>query len=98
MAKYTKEQAMCNVLARHGFVVQHLDDTQRPDGSYDILIDGHCADLKKTKGAGNTVNYAKWDIEYPNAEYVVFELEQDTAAIRRRIYELKRKGYKFFSI
>ena len=47
--KYEKEAAMCKTLAKNGHTVVHLADKKRSDGSYDILLDGHKADLKSTK-------------------------------------------------
>lgn len=95
MAKFVKEQNMCKVVAKNGHDVRHLDDTKQIDGSYDILIDGRKADLKKTKGSGNIIKYAEYAIRHQKADLIVYEFETKNEKIISKIHELQRKGYKF---
>ena len=92
MAKYQKEKEMCEVLAKNGHTVVHLDDTKRSDGSYDILIDGQKADLKRTKSANNILTYAKNAINKQGANKVVFQFDGFNAKMRSAIEDLKKEG------
>ena len=86
---------MCEVLVKHGFNVEFLDDTNLSDGSYDIRINGVRADLKKLSSHNNIIKKAKYAINNQNAQIVVFEFTEDTPSIRKKLLELQRKGYKF---
>lgn len=90
--KYEKEAAMCKTLAKNGHTVVHLDDKKHSDGSYDILLDGHKADLKSTNGGNNIANYAKHATRKQGAELVVFEFKKMDGAVYSEINKLKAKG------
>ena len=90
LKKFNKEQNMCQVLAKNGYAVEHLDD--RNGNSYDIHLNGIKADLKKTGSHNNIVNYAKEAIRQQGAEIVIFEFEKETDMIHAEILQLKRKG------
>lgn len=90
--KYEKEASMCKVLAQNGHTIVHLADRKHSDGTYDILIDGHKADLKSTKGANNIGNYAKHATRKQGAELVVFEIKKVDGAVHREINKLSKKG------
>lgn len=87
---------MCKTLAKNGHTVVHLADKKRSDGSYDILLDGHKADLKSTKGANNIGNYAKHATRKQGAELVVFEFKKVDGAVHREINKLNQKGIHGF--
>ena len=83
-AKFSKEHSMCRTLAVNGHKIEYRETVQ---GSFDIFLDGVPAELKKTKAAGNIVNYAKKAINSQKARIVVFEFETMNVKI---IEELKR--------
>lgn len=90
--KYEKEAAMCKTLAKNGHTVVHLDDRNRSDGTYDILLDGHKADLKSLKGANNILREASKATKKQGAEKVVFRFDKITAEVKQKIEALKQKG------
>ncbi len=92
MAKYEKEKAMCEVLAKNGHTVVHLDDTKRSDGSYDILINGQKADLKRTQSANNIVSYARNAVRNQGADKVVFQFDKWNAKVKTAIEDLQKAG------
>jgi hypothetical protein len=99
LAKFNKEHDMCLVFAQSGLSIKHYED-EKPDGSYDVVCNGKKGDLKKTKGAGNIVRYAKYAIREQGAEIVLFEFEEWRAEVRDTISEMVRKnlhGYYFVS-
>lgn len=92
MQKYNKEHEMCKTLAKNGHTVVHLDDIKLTDGSYDILIDGHKADLKSLKGSNNILREASKATKKQGAEMVVFKFDKINAAVTQKIETLKQKG------
>ena len=72
--------------------VVHLDDTKRSDGSYDILLDGHKADLKTTKSANNIVKYGKDAINKQKAEIVVFKFDKMDTDKHIALNKLAKQG------
>ena len=92
MAKYNKELSMCKTLARNGHHVEYLNDTMRPDGSYDVLIDGVKADLKKTGSTNHIAKYAKKAAREQGAEMVVFEFERITSNHINELQKLTKQG------
>lgn len=86
---------MCLVFAQSGLKVRHFED-EKPDGSYDVVCDGQKGDLKKTKGAGNIVRYAKYATREQCAEIVLFEFEEWNSEFRKVVDELVRKGLHGF--
>lgn len=97
--KFSKEQAMCLILAQNGYTVEHLPEKPGISSS-DILINGEAADLKKTSSANNIVKYAKKAVRQQGADLVIFEFENETKAIYAELEALKRLGIKakyFFS-
>ena len=87
--KFEKERGMCIVLAKNGYAVEYLKDAQ---GSYDILLNGIPADLKKTASHNNILAYAKKAVYRQGAKMIVLELEKETAHLRAELRELKEKG------
>lgn len=57
--KFDKEHGICLVFVKSGLKIQHLEDN-KPEGTYDVICNGHRGDLKRTKGSGNIVRYAKY--------------------------------------
>ncbi|MCL2312336.1 MAG: hypothetical protein FWC41_07770 [Firmicutes bacterium] len=49
-AKFKREYNMCLILAKNGYAVEYLKDKPK---SYDILLNGIPADLKKTTSHNN---------------------------------------------
>lgn len=90
--KYKKEHDMCKTLAQNGHTVVHLEDCKHSDGTYDILIDGHKADLKRTKSANNIVGYAKHATRKQGAEKVVFQFDNYTPKVKAAIKEMQDAG------
>jgi len=87
--KFEKEREMCMVLAKNGYAVEYLKDTQ---GSYDILLNGVPADLKKTASHNNMVKYAKKAVGEQGAKVVVFEFSKVTHNIEKELYSIKKLG------
>jgi hypothetical protein len=87
--KFEKERGMCIVLAKNGYAVEYLKEAQ---GSYDILLNGIPADLKKTASHNNILGYAKTAVCSQGARIVVFELKKETAHIKESLKKLKKRG------
>ena len=90
---------MCLVFAQSGLGIRHYED-EKADGSYDVICNGQKGDLKKTKGAGNIVRYAKYAAREQGAEIVLFEFEKWKTETRDAISEMIRKdlhGYYFIT-
>ena len=97
--KFQKEHEMCLAFAKSGLKIKHYED-EKPEGSYDVVCNGRKGDLKRTKGAGNIVRYAKYATHEQGAEIVLFEFEEWKTEIRDALSELVRKklhGYYFIS-
>lgn len=94
--KYKKEKLMCKFLADNGHTIEFRDDTAHGAESFDILIDGMKADLKKTGSANNIIKYARHATKEQGAEVVVFGFTKKTKQILQKLTELKRKGFKFY--
>lgn len=92
MRKYQKEKEMCEVLAKNGRTVIHLDDTKRSDGSYDILVDGKKADLKSTSSTNNIVKYGEEAINKQKADIVIFRFNDINLKVRTELNKLAEKG------
>ena len=94
--KFEKEKGMCIVLAKNGYAVEYLKDAQ---GSYDILLNGVPADLKKTASHNNMVKYAKKAADEQGAKVVVFEFSKMTHNIEKELYCIKKLGIqvKYFT-
>lgn len=95
LMKYEKESEMCKVLATNGHVVRHVNDTELSDGSYDAVVDGVKADLKRLSSANNIKREARRATKRQGAEMTIFQFDNDTPQIRNVLAELKRKGFKF---
>ena len=93
--KFQKEHDMCLVFARSGMKIKYYED-EKPDGTYDVVCNGLKGDLKKTKGAGNIVRYAKYATREQGAEIVLFELEVWNSEFRKVVDELVRKDLHGF--
>lgn len=91
--KYNKEKAMCKVLADNGHFIEHLSDTEKPDGmSYDITFDGMPADLKRIDGgAGNIVKYIQKALTKQGAKAVILQLPSHESKYYTAINEARRK-------
>ena len=87
--KYNKEYNMCLTLAQNGNQVEYIKMTE---GSFDIYLNGICADLKKTSSHNNLLDYAKKAVYNQGASIVVFEFERETVEIYAEIEQLKRMG------
>jgi len=85
-AKFKREYAMCLILAKNGYAVEYLKDKPK---SYDILLNGIPADLKKTTSHNNIVDYAKKAIYKQGANIVVFEFEKTTMKIQEKLNLVK---------
>jgi len=94
--KYEKEYNMCITLAKNGYEVEFL---KMIDRSFDIYLDGVCADLKKTASHNNILNYAVKAINKQGAKIVVFEFEIMTGDIYEALNKLKILGIevKYFT-
>lgn len=92
MEKYNKESDMCKDLADYGHEVFQLDDRKLSDGSYDILLDGRKADLKRMKGTNNVYREGKSAIQKQGADLVVFKFDKYTAKMNREIEKLQGNG------
>jgi len=95
MLKFKKEHNMCLVFAKSGLRIKHFED-EKPDGSFDIVCNGQKGDLKRTKGSGNIVRYAKYATREQGAEIVLFEFEEWNSEFRKVIDELVRKDLHGF--
>lgn len=98
--KYDKEHSMCMTLAMGRHFVVYRESVQVKGNSYDIVLDGQPADLKKAKSANHIVDYAKKAVREQGASIVVFEFENETKEIYNEIESLKKKnihGFYFFS-
>ena len=98
-SKLKKEHDMCMVFAQSGLKIKHFEDG-KPDGSYDVVCNNQKGDLKKTKGGGNIVRYAKYATREQGAEIVLFEFVEWKSEIRDTVSEMIRKnlhGYYFVS-
>lgn len=93
LAKYQKEVDMCNVLAKSGYRIEHLVEVAGVS-SPDVKINEIFADLKRTKGAGNIINYAIKATEKQGAEIVLFQFEEMNAKILGAINALKLRNIK----
>lgn len=96
-AKYDKEYEMCQTFARAGYRMEHLGETPGVS-SPDVTINGVPADLKRTKGGGNIVKYAKKAVRQQGAKMVLFQLDEMNAGIYKELNQLKQMGIhgKFF--
>lgn len=90
-AKYDKEHEMCLTYARAGYRVEHLGETPGVS-SPDVLINGIPADLKRTKGGGNIVKYAKKAISKQGAEMVLFQFDEMNADVYKELHQLQQMG------
>ena len=86
---------MCLVFAQSGLGIRHYED-EKAGGSYDVVCNGQKGDLKRTKGAGNIVRYAKYATREQRAEIVLFEFETWDSEFRKVIDELVRKDLHGF--
>ena len=94
--KFKKERNMCSVLAVNGYAVEYLKDVQ---GSYDILLNGVPADLKKTESHNNIVGYAKKAVYRQGAKIVIFEFDEMTGDVWCELNKMKKIGItvKYFT-
>lgn len=96
-AKYDKEYEMCQTFARAGYRIEHLGE--KPGvSSPDVTINGVPADLKRTKGGGNIVKYAKKAVRQQGAKVVLFQFDEMNASIYKELNQLQQMGIhgKFF--
>lgn len=89
--KFAKEHDMCLTLAKNNYRIVYLETVE---GSYDITINGHAADLKKLSSSNNIVKKANHAIQNQGAEIVIFEFSNFDSKHLVRLDELARKGYK----
>lgn len=92
-AKYDKEHEMCLVYAHAGYRIEHLGETPGIS-SPDVTINGAPADLKRTKGSGNIVKYARKAVRQQGAEMVLFQFDEMNDAVRKELIALKREGIR----
>ncbi|WP_195484126.1 phage minor head protein [Bacteroides cellulosilyticus] len=92
-AKYDKEHEMCLVFAHAGYRIEHLGETPGIS-SPDVTINGVAADLKRTKGSGNIVRYARKAVRQQGAKVVLFQFDEFNEAVRKELVALKREGIK----
>ena len=85
-AKFKREYAMCLTLAKNGYAVEYLKDKPK---SYDILLNGTPADLKKTTSHNHIIHYAKKAVYRQNADIVIFEFEKMTMKIQEKLNLIK---------
>lgn len=90
-AKYDKEHEMCLTYARAGYRVEHLGETPGVS-SPDVRINGIPADLKRTKGSGNIVKYAKKAISKQGAEMVLFQFDAMDELTHQELNKLRKAG------
>lgn len=90
-AKYDKEREMCLTYARAGYRIEHLGEIPGVS-SPDVTINGIPADLKRTKGGGNIVKYAKKAIAKQGAKMVLFQFDEWNEIIRKELITLKREN------
>lgn len=90
-AKYDKEYEMCQTFARAGYRMEHLGETPGVS-SPDVTINGVPADLKRTKGGGNIVKYAKKAVRQQGAKMVLFQFDEMNAGIYKELNQLKQMG------
>ena len=99
LLKFEKEHEMCEAFSHSGLRIKYLED-EKPDGSYDVICNDMKGDLKKTKGAGNIVRYAKYATRKQGADIVLFEFEKWKSETRNAVSEMIRKnlhGYYFIT-
>lgn len=92
-AKYDKEHEMCLVFARAGYRIEHLGETPGVS-SPDVTINGMPADLKRTKGSGNIVKYARKAVRQQGAEMALFQFDEWNDEFRKQLLILKKEGIK----
>jgi hypothetical protein len=92
-AKFDKEYAMSMVFAKGGYKIEMLKEVSGIS-SYDVLINGVAADLKRLSGHNNIVSYAKKATRKQGAKIVLFEFDTMTGKIRDELNRLKRMGIK----
>ena len=97
--KFDNEHNICLTYARSGLKIMHYED-DKPEGTFDVICDGFKGDLKRTKGHGNIVRYARYAVKEQGAEIVLFEFEEWGTKVRDAVSEMIRKkyhGYYFIS-
>lgn len=92
-AKYDKEHEMCLTFAHAGYRIEHLDETPGIS-SPDVNINGMPADLKRTKGYGNIVKYARKAVRQQGAEMALFQFDEWNDEFRKQLLILKKEGIK----
>lgn len=92
-AKYDKEQEMCQTFARDGYRMEHLGEVPGVS-SPDVTINGIPADLKRTKGSGNIVKYARKAVRQQGAEIALFQFDEWNDDFRKQLLILKKEGIK----
>lgn len=92
-AKYDKEHEMCQTFARAGYRIEHLGETPGVS-SPDVTINGRPADLKRTKGYGNIVKYARKAVRQQGAEMALFQFDEWNDEFRKQLLTLKKEGIK----
>lgn len=92
-AKYDKEHEMCRTFARAGYRIEHLGETPGVS-SPDVTINGMPADLKRTKGSGNIVKYARKAVRQQGAEMALFQFDEWNDEFRKQLLILKKEGIK----
>jgi hypothetical protein len=82
---------MCQNLAKNGYKVEYRETVE---GSFDILLDGSPADLKKTRSHNHILDYALKAVKKQGAEIVIFEFEANelTPGMHDELNKLKRMG------
>ena len=90
---------MTLAVGKHSVV--YRESVQSKGNSYDIVLDGQPAELKKAKSANHIVGYAKKAVGEQGASIVVFEFEKDSKKVHEEIDKLKNRygihGFYFFS-
>lgn len=90
--KFEKEHSMCMTLAMGRHFVVYRESVQAKGDSYDIVLDGQPADLKKVKSANHIVDYAKKAVRQQGASIVVFEFENESKDIYLELSKLQKSG------
>lgn len=92
-AKYDKEHKMCEVFAKAGYRVEYWGETSGISSS-DVTINGVPADLKRTKGSGNIVKYAKKAVRRQGAKIALFQFDDWDDTFREQLLVLKNLRIK----
>ena len=91
IAIYKKEKNMCIVFAKAGHTIVHRS-AKSGDLTYDVIIDGQPADLKRTRSHNNMQKYASHATHDQGAKLVLFQFDAFTSEMQRELERLQRRG------